>query len=339
MLIPDCWYAVLDARAVTALRPLAARRFGRDLVFWRDGAGQVSAFEDRCPHRSSQLSLGKVVAGRIQCPFHGFEFDADGACQFVPANGRAAQVPKVFRCESYPVREAHGFIWVWYGRRRDVYPPLSWFADLDGFEYATTSKEWEVDVSRAIEGLLDVSHLPFVHARTIGRGRKTLVNGPYTTLEDDVIRVWVSNQPDQGLPALKPTQVPPPEGPASLEFRYPNIWILRISAKFRVVNVIAPIEEGRCLIYLRTYLKMAGPPALARMAGRVANVLNLRILAEDYPVIQSQRPRVTDLEIGEHFIPADRPIAIYLQRRREMIEASARVAGRDSFTEPVGMVR
>jgi phenylpropionate dioxygenase-like ring-hydroxylating dioxygenase large terminal subunit len=322
MLIPDCWYALLESRQVAAGRPRGARRLGEDLVLWRDGQGRLSVLKDRCPHRSSQLSLGRIVAGRLQCPFHGFEFDGEGACQLIPANGRAARVPRVFQCRLYPSQEAHGFVWVWHGRPRDEYPPIPWFSDLDGFVYATTRKEWDVDLTRAIEGLLDVSHLPFVHARTIGRSRKALVNGPYTTLEDDTIRVWVSNQPDDGLPAARPTQLPPPEKPAALEFRFPNAWMLRIADGFRVVNVVAPIEEGRCVNYLRSYLKTGLSPALARLAGHLSNIYNRRILAEDYPVIRSQSPRVGDLDIGEHFIPADRPVAVYLQRCRDLIEAA-----------------
>lgn len=322
MLIPDLWYAVLESSEVPAGKPVGARRLGESLVFWRDGEGRLAVMSDRCPHRSSQLSLGRIVDGRIQCPFHGFEYDGDGACQLIPANGRGARVPEVFRCRVDPSQEAHGLIWVWYGRPRAEYPPLPWFPGLEGFQYATTRKAWEVDLSRAVEGLLDVSHLPFVHSRTIGRDRKTLVNGPYTTLEDGTIRVWVTNQPDEGLPAAKPTQLPPPEGEAMLEFRFPNLWQIRLAETVRGVIVIAPVDEGRCVNYLRSYLKTSLPPALGRLMARISNVFNRIILAEDYPVIRSQVPRVAGLDIGEHFIPADRPIAIYLQHRRDLIESA-----------------
>jgi phenylpropionate dioxygenase-like ring-hydroxylating dioxygenase large terminal subunit len=324
MLVPDRWYAVLESDEVPVGRPLGVRRLGESLVFWRDGDGRLSVMADRCPHRSSQLSLGHVVDGRIQCPFHGFEFDGDGACRLIPANGRNAQVPKIFQCRVYPSREMHGFAWLWHGQPRREYPPVPWFPDLGGFQYATTRKAWDVDLTRAVEGLLDVSHLPFVHSRTIGRERKTLVNGPYTTLVDDTIRIWVTNQPDEGLPAVKPTQMAPPEGDAMLEFRFPNVWQIRISGQFRIVNVIAPVDEGRCLIYLRSYAKLGLPPALGRLMLRVGNVLNRRVLAEDYRVIRSQVPKVSDLDIGEHFVAADRPIAVYLQHRRDLIEASRR---------------
>ncbi len=111
-----------------------------------------------------------------------------------------------------------------------------------------------------------------------------------------------------------------------MEFRFPNVWILRIAEKFKVVNVIAPMEEGRCLIYIRTYLRLNVPPPLARLAGRVTNIYNRRILAEDYPVIRSQRPKVAGLNIGEHFIPADRPIAVYLQHRHDLIKSAEQPA-------------
>ena len=61
---------------------------------------------------------------------------------------------------------------------------------------------------------------------------------------------------------------------------------------------------------------------MGRLIARISNVYNRMILAEDYPVIRSQEPKVSDLEIGEHFIPADRLIAVDLQHRRDRIEAA-----------------
>jgi phenylpropionate dioxygenase-like ring-hydroxylating dioxygenase large terminal subunit len=322
MLIPDCWYAVLGSKELTAGGPLAARRLGESLVFWRDDAGRACVMIDRCPHRSSRLSLGRIVNGHIQCPFHGFEFDESGTCRLIPANGRTAPVPRAFQCQVYPSREAHGFVWVWHGRARQEYPPLPWLSNLEGMEYHSTWKAWDADMTRAIEGLLDVSHLPFIHRHTIGRGNQTLVNGPYTTLDDDIIRVWISNQPDEGLPAARPSQIPAPEGSPSLEFRFPNLWQLFLEERSRIVNVIAPVADGECVIYVRTYLKTSLPAPLTRFLARASNLFNLYVLSEDYAVIRSQMPKVSDLEIGERFIPADRPIAVYLKHRRDLIETT-----------------
>jgi phenylpropionate dioxygenase-like ring-hydroxylating dioxygenase large terminal subunit len=322
--IPDRWYAVLDSTQVSSHKPLAVRRLGESLVVWRDKQGCVSVMVDRCPHRGSALSLGKVVSGHIQCPFHGFEFDHEGACQLIPANGRAARIPKTLQCQVYPSQEAHGFIWVWCGHPREEYPPLPWFPMGEKMQYHTIWKAWDADATRAIEGLLDVSHLPFIHRHTIGRGNETLVNGPYTTLDEDTIHVWVTNQPDEGLPAAKPTQLPPPQGPPSLEFKFPNLWRLNLGPKTKILNVIAPVEEGKCVIYVRTYLETSLPAPLTRGIAQFTNVFNRYILSEDYTVIRSQTPKVSDLAIGERFIPADRPIAIYLKHRQQLMEADAR---------------
>ena len=320
MLISNCWYPVLDSNEVSKRRPLGVQRLGESLVVWRDTDGRAVVMKDQCPHRSSQLSLGNIVNGHIQCPFHGFEFDGGGVCRLIPANGRNAKIPRVFQCQVYPSREAHGFVWVWQGQSLEEYPPLPWFTNLEGMEYSATRKAWDADITRAIEGLLDVSHLPFIHARTIGRGNQTLVNGPYTTLENDVLRVWISNQPDEGLPAAKPSSLPPPEGPPSIEFRFPNLWQLILGERSRIVNVLVPVSDGKCVIYIRTYLKLGLPTSLTRMLAWASNLFNRYVLSEDYAVIRSQRPKVSGLEIGERFVPADRPIALYLQHRRKLIK-------------------
>jgi phenylpropionate dioxygenase-like ring-hydroxylating dioxygenase large terminal subunit len=322
MLVPNFWYAVAESTEVSPRRPLGVTRFGQPLVFWRDADGRVVGMTDRCPHRGSKLSLGRITNGHIQCPFHGFEFDAAGACQLIPANGRGAKLPRGLECATVPCREAHGFVWAWYGERRDSYPPVPWFESLDGFRYATFRKTWDVDLSRAVEAHLDVSHLPFVHPRTIGRDGKTLVNGPYTTLENDVLRVWITNQPDEGLPAVKPTQLPPPQAEPSITFLFPNVWQLRIANRVRAVTVLAPIEDGRCAVYSQSYLKLPLPGPLVRFLARVSNVFNGYVLGEDYRVVRTQRPKVSGLGLGERYIPADRPIAVYHQHCQRLAKAT-----------------
>jgi len=121
--------------------------------------------------------------------------------------------------------------------------------------------------------MLDVSHLPFVHRNTIGRGNATLVNGPYTTLENDRIRVWLDNQPDVGLPAIKPTEMPPPDKAPMLFLNFPNLWQIGSSEKLRVVNVIAPLDDDNVVIYVRTYQNITSIPLVRSVitAGRICS--------------------------------------------------------------------
>lgn len=320
-MIPNMWYAVLESREVKARKPAAFRRLNEDLVFWRDSAGKIVVMRDICPHRQSKLSPGKIVNDNIQCHFHGFQYDREGACQLIPANGRSGPKPKILQCKTLPAQEAFGLIWVWYGEAQASYPPLPFFDDLEGFAYATFQKRWEVHYTRVIEGQLDVSHLPFVHANTIGRAGLTLVNGPYTTLEEGEIhklRVWVSNQPDAGLPALRPSQVPPPNRPPDLLFNYPNVWQLRLADDVRSVILSAPIDDENTMLYVRMYNRNVTLPWLGRLIARMSNQFNKVVLGEDYAITVTQRPKKGGLNTG-YFIPGDRPIALYLQHREDLL--------------------
>ncbi|MFN5604539.1 MAG: Rieske 2Fe-2S domain-containing protein, partial [Actinomycetes bacterium] len=53
----------------------------------------VKAFLDVCPHRNARLSDGLVTEGCLRCPYHGWEFDAEGAVAHVPALGADATLP------------------------------------------------------------------------------------------------------------------------------------------------------------------------------------------------------------------------------------------------------
>lgn len=318
--IPNMWYAVLDSSEVQPNKPAAFKRLGIEMVFWRDTTGQVAAMRDLCPHRQCKLSPGKVVEGNLQCHFHGFQYDREGACQLVPANGRNGPKPRALQCTVYPTREAHGLIWVWNGEPRAEYPPLPFFDNLDDFVYTTFQVPWPVHYTRTISSSLDVSHLPFVHSKTIGIGMQTLVNGPYTTLdtENHQIRCWISNQPDEGLPARKPSDVPPPDGPADLWLNFPNVWQLHLNTRFHNVIISAPVDDENTVLYMRTYQNVVTLPVVGKLIARASNLFNKLVLSEDEYIVKTQWPTYDDIDIGQ-FIPGDRPIALYLQHRRALI--------------------
>jgi phenylpropionate dioxygenase-like ring-hydroxylating dioxygenase large terminal subunit len=327
--IPNQWYVVLDSGQVKR-EPVGVTRLGEKLVFWRDDAGRVSCLRDRCVHRGAQLSKGSVVDGHLQCPFHGFEYDPSGNVTKVPANGRNAPVPDRFHVLSYPTHEAHGFIWIWWGEEppADLRAPR-FFDDLDdGFSYGQLRDLWDTHYSRAIENQLDVVHLPFVHHNTIGRGNRTLVDGPVVQwVADDMFYLYVYNRVDDGRPPRRPEDITPdPKRDFKLGFIFPNLWQNYIANSSRVLAAFVPVDEEHTLFYLRFYQNTFRVPVLRDVVNWLSMPFNRIILRQDRRVVVTQQPKASGLRIGEQLIQGDRPIVEYRRRRQQLLEENLREA-------------
>jgi phenylpropionate dioxygenase-like ring-hydroxylating dioxygenase large terminal subunit len=324
-MIPNQWYAILESDEVKHNQAIGVTRLGERLVVWRNQRGEVACARERCPHRGVALGIGQVVGDCVECPFHGFQFDPTGRCTVIPANGKNAPVPKVFQIKAYPTREAHGFIWMWWGQPREgqTLPPVPWFSDIDdSFSYATIRDHWAVHYSRAIENQLDVVHLPFVHKTTIGRGGQTVVDGPWITLENEVMHMWFNNRVDDGAPARKLSEMTQPAQPWLIEFIFPHIWQNRLGDNIRAMIAFTPIDDANTQMYVRFYQRMVRAPIVRDVFNWVSNIGNKVILNQDKRPVVTQIPVKTDVKMDEYLIPGDRPIVMYRKRRRELIDAA-----------------
>ncbi len=323
-MIPNQWYAILESNEVKKGNPVGFTRMGQQLVAWRDGTGKLSIMSDQCPHRGAALSAGKLTHDCIQCPFHGFEYDTTGKCVLIPANGRGAEAPKAMRVRTYPTREEHGFIFLWWGEPRPSYPPVPWFDAIEeNMVYTTLRDHWRCHYSRAIENQLDVVHLPFIHRNTIGRGNRTLVNGPVTKEEclaegGSLLNLWVFNEVDRGQKPVKPGDLPQPTRHPSLQFLFPNLWHNWIAETLRVFVAFAPIDDENTMMYLR-YYHTTRVPGLRQLVGWIGSLANLVIERQDRRIVITQRPLRSDVRIRETLIPGDQPIILYRRRRRMLI--------------------
>ena len=167
------WYPLFLSSRIKAGHVYASRLLNEPLVVFRDHNNQVSVLQDRCPHRSTPLSLGQVRDGRIECPYHGWQFDGRGQCRHIPALLPDRQIPPLACARCKPVCEKLGLIWVYMGPESDpawetAYDyHLSWESPKAlRFE---NSIEVNVPHQLMVENLLDPSHLPFAHDGTISR--------------------------------------------------------------------------------------------------------------------------------------------------------------------------
>ena len=79
------WHPVASLKLFDEKNILAVRLLDEELVLWRVGK-QVLAWQDLCIHRGTRLSLGKIEAGSIVCPYHGWVYDETGQCIKIPAH-------------------------------------------------------------------------------------------------------------------------------------------------------------------------------------------------------------------------------------------------------------
>jgi phenylpropionate dioxygenase-like ring-hydroxylating dioxygenase large terminal subunit len=320
-MIPNQWYAVLESREVRKGVLVGATRLGERLVFWRDTANNIRCLRDKCVHRGASLAIGNYCDDRIACPFHGFEYDGSGKVTLIPANGRVAAVADYFSVHSFPVRERHGMVYIWWGDRTDDLPEPPVYDDIDdSFSCSTTRHLWPVHYSRAVENQLDLVHVPFVHYNTIGRGNKTLVNGPVQRVREGEIEFWVYNEVDNGQTPKKADALPPPdETRQHIHFKFPNIWQNWILPKLRVFVAFVPVDETNTLIYLRTYQKFSTLPLVKQVIDFFNMRYSIKILNQDKRVVITQLPIKTSFRMQEKLIAGDLPIITYRKIRQELI--------------------
>lgn len=320
-MIPNQWYVVLESSEI-GRKPVGVTRLGEKLVFYRTASGGAVCLSDICAHRHASIAMGEVCGNdRVMCPFHGLEYDPSGACVKIPANGRDAPVPPNFRVKSYPVHEEQGLVWIWWGEGQAEPAVPSFFDDIPGDAlYATVKDHWKTHYSRVIENQLDPVHLPFVHRTTIGRGGKTVINGPGVEwVNPGKFNMYVYNEKDSGQKPRKPSEVPMPSPSGyKIEFQFPNLWENRIADKVRVVAAFVPVDEGNTLLYLRFYQAFAAIPVLGRLIARAAMPFNVLVAHQDRRIVQTQVPPVSGLGIGENLFQGDFPVIEYRRRRKEL---------------------
>uniref|UniRef100_A0A7C5Y381 Aromatic ring-hydroxylating dioxygenase subunit alpha n=1 Tax=Fervidobacterium nodosum TaxID=2424 RepID=A0A7C5Y381_9BACT len=321
-MIKNQWYVSLSSKEVKKGRLIGVTRFGEKLALWRDEKGKVHCISDICCHRGASISHGKILGNgeRIMCPFHGFEYDETGRVRVIPANGRNTPVPENFKVRTYKTYETADFIWIWYGDKEPENSP-KYFDDItDDLAYSEFQEVWNVHYSRAIENQLDPVHVPFVHYNTIGRGNRTVVDGPVVKwVGDTMFYFYVFNRIDDGRPARKPQEIDMNEkSQVYLEFKFPNIWQNHIAEKIRVTAAFAPIDEEHTMIYLRFYVGFTKVKSIDKLIAILGTPFNKKVLHQDKRVVETQIPKKSELRMSENLIPGDAPIFEYRKKREEL---------------------
>src|SRR5262245_30603030 len=133
------WQPVLLSSELPELdgAPLRVRHLSEDLVAFRDTDGQVGLVAENCPHRGASLFFGRNEEAGIRCVYHGWKFDATGACVDMPNEPPESNFKHKVRVTAYPCVERGGIIWTYMGRSAELpaLPDLEWNLVPDSHVY------------------------------------------------------------------------------------------------------------------------------------------------------------------------------------------------------------
>lgn len=284
------WWPVAYLRDLDSGRPQRFTLLERDLVLWWDAtSSDWCAFDDVCPHRLVPLSEGRINAsGELECPYHGWSFNGEGRCTRIPQMGEGGS-PSGRRssCTSLPTCSAQGLLFVWTGDPATAGandPPLvpllqeegdGW---ADGWIVQDTFRDLPMDALTLLENVLDVSHVPFTHHKTVGNRENAA----------PVLAV-IQSEGDSGFEALWE------EGPRRgrlgsqfTHFRAPQLMWHDLDAKgfARILTVVyaVPIRRGECRLFARFpfQFKSALPRVFVGLRPRwLQHIGNHKVLEDD----------------------------------------------------------
>ncbi|PZV12148.1 MAG: cell death suppressor protein Lls1 [Pseudanabaena sp.] len=173
----EVWYPVFYIEDLDKAKPSKFTLLERDLVIWWDRqTNEWRAFDDRCPHRLVPLSEGRIAEdGLLECPYHGWAFKGDGSCDRIPQQpeGGTAHTSKRACIASLPTAERQGMLFVYAGKPENasqvkipIIEPLE--TDTGKWTLFGTFRDLPYDALTLLENVLDASHLPFTHHKSVG---------------------------------------------------------------------------------------------------------------------------------------------------------------------------
>ena len=256
------WYPVAFLRD---LDPSQLSRFTlleQDLVLWWDRQGQQwRAMADRCPHRLAPLSEGRIAEdGLLECPYHGWAFTGEGACDRIPQqpDGGKAQGSARACVRSFPTAECQGLLFVYAGpgelAAQTPVPRVDPIEeDPEQWVVGDIFRDLPYDALTLLENVMDSSHVPFTHHKSVGN-RATASPVELEVVESDrqgFTGFWAAG-PRKGTLGSQHTR-----------FIAPGLMWHDLTAKQfgRTLTVVyvTPIRKGECRVFARFPFKFSSP--------------------------------------------------------------------------------
>ena len=292
------WWPVAYLQDLDTARPGRFTLLDNDLVLWWDRSSmRWRAFPDVCPHRLVPLSEGRINGeGQLECPYHGWSFDGDGYCQRIPqAQDDTRSDSRRSRCNSLPTATGQGLLFVWMGdpenAESEPLPLVPALEDNPGsWTVQDTFRDLPMDAVTLLENVLDVSHVPFTHHKTVGKRENAApVQAVITQESERGFEAFWEEGPRRGK-----------LGSQATTFQAPQLMWHDLTAKGfgRILTVVyaVPIRRGECRLFARFpfQFQSALPRLLIGLRPRwLQHISNHKVLEDDQVFLHWQERQLS----------------------------------------------
>ena len=160
------WYIACLANELPKASPIQRTIYDKSYVLYRDLEGNPTCLLNRCLHRLTQMHTGRVIDGKLMCPYHGWTYDKEGNVTHIPSEGPESKPKKAMCNKALPTVEQDGVIWVWMGDEPPVSMTPPWrfpfHNDPKWVSYFMVT-DFNNEVTHLAENFMDVPHTVYVH--------------------------------------------------------------------------------------------------------------------------------------------------------------------------------
>jgi len=316
------WYPAEESANITDA-PLKLQMLGLQFVLWRDQEGRAQCVSNTCTHRGGSLGDGRVVGNCIQCPYHGWLFNGDGACERIPSLGPLAQIPDRARIDAYPVEERYGLVFVFLGdlaeEERPTIMPIDEY-EQPGWRTLTMRYRWKANYVRLVENQSDPSHIEYVHGGMGMSGQNATYQVPKFHIEETpwgagtMTQFQTPGSPDSAVGEVsKKGQSSAGSGFHGISMTWTRIHFNETDGMNMYIYA-CPRDELDLEIFLVNQRNCRLDPELDEKFLHRMGVA----IEEDRIVVEKLDPAIPSrASIGEFIVPADDVLMVYRQRLKE----------------------
>jgi phenylpropionate dioxygenase-like ring-hydroxylating dioxygenase large terminal subunit len=193
----DFWYIVSESKKLKPGEILGRKVLGEWLAVFRDEKGQAVALQDRCLHRSAQISRGTVRNGQLTCPYHGWTYDGEGKVVQVPAEGPEGHKFQNRCAKRFQVLEQDDYVYVRVtdAPSEHILPFEMRHYKEKGWKTIRLQYKFKNNVTNCVENFVDIPHTVYVHPK-IFRNAKYQKFGATVKRENGAVQVEYKNEKD-----------------------------------------------------------------------------------------------------------------------------------------------